>query len=74
VIRVWLDRCDGRPVARIEDRCAPFDPLAVPEPAPAASLAEAPLGGLGIPLMRRFASELEYRREHHTNRLVLRFD
>ena len=68
VIQVSLDRSDGRLAARIEDCCPPFDPLGVPVPAPATSLADAPLGGLGIPLMRHFASALQYRREGGINR------
>ncbi len=74
VIRAWLGRCDGGLTVRIEDGCAPFDPLAAPAPARAGSLAEAQIGGLGIPLMRNFASAMEYRREDGTNRLVLLFD
>jgi serine/threonine-protein kinase RsbW len=73
-IRVWLGCCDGRLTVRIEDSCAPFDPLAVPAPARAASLEDAPIGGLGIQLMRSFASAINYRREHGMNRLVLQFD
>ncbi len=73
-IRVWLGRSGGRLAIRIEDCCAPFDPLAVPAPARPDSLADAPIGGLGIPLLRRFASEMEYCREQGTNRLLLVFD
>jgi len=73
-IRVWLGRSDGRLTARIEDACAPFDPLDVPAPAKVENLAAAPIGGLGIPLMRHFSSAMEYRREHGMNRLVLQFD
>ena len=74
VIRAWLGRSDGRLTIRIEDCCAPFDPLAVQAPVRPGSLADAPIGGLGIPLMRRFASAMEYRREDGANRLVLLFD
>jgi anti-sigma regulatory factor (Ser/Thr protein kinase) len=73
-IQVCLDRCDGRLTVRIEDRCAPFDPLAAPERAQPEGLEDAPIGGLGIKLMRSFASTLEYRREDGANRLLLRFD
>jgi serine/threonine-protein kinase RsbW len=74
VIRVSLDRSDGRVAVRVEDRCAPFDPLAVPAQAQPANLADAPIGGMGIPLMRHFASAMEYRRDGGANRLVLLFD
>lgn len=73
-IRVWLGRNDGCLGASVEDRCGPFDPLAVPAPARAASLAAAPLGGLGIPIMRWFSRAIEYRREHGSNLLAFRFD
>ena len=37
----------------VEDDGAVFDPLGKPDPDPFTSLAEAPLGGLGIALVRR---------------------
>jgi anti-sigma regulatory factor (Ser/Thr protein kinase) len=46
----------------IEDDGVEFDPLAVPEPPSYTSLAEAPLGGLGIPLVRRLTSSARYDR------------
>jgi anti-sigma regulatory factor (Ser/Thr protein kinase) len=46
----------------IEDDGVEFDPLAVPEPPAYTSLAEAPLGGLGIPLVRRLSSSARYDR------------
>ena len=46
----------------IEDDGVEFDPLAMAEPPPFTSLAEAPLGGLGIPLVRRLTSSARYDR------------
>ena len=74
MIRVWLGRRAGRLTARIEDRCAPFDPLAVPERARPGGLADAPIGGLGIRLLRHFSTAAVYRRAHGANRLELTFD
>jgi anti-sigma regulatory factor (Ser/Thr protein kinase) len=38
----------------------PFDPLAVPEPQPFKSLDTASLGGLGVSLVRKFATRASY--------------
>ena len=46
-----------------------FDPTRHPEPARARSLADAPIGGRGISLVRRFARAMRYRRESDENRL-----
>lgn len=46
----------------VEDDGAAFDPLAKPDPDPFTSLAEAPLGGLGIALVRRLTCVSRYDR------------
>lgn len=46
----------------LEDRGMAFDPTAAPLPDPPASLQAAPIGGLGVPLLRRIAVELAYER------------
>jgi anti-sigma regulatory factor (Ser/Thr protein kinase) len=49
----------------------PFDPTtAAPRPPPA-SLADAEPGGLGLPLLLRFADSLDYRREGGRNHLTI---
>lgn len=45
---------------RFEDDGTPFNPLEVAPPAPLRSLAEARLGGLGIPLLRRYTTSMAY--------------
>jgi serine/threonine-protein kinase RsbW len=59
-LRVSLqgDRC----ILEFEDRGRPFDPTQAPLPAPAASLAEARIGGLGVPLIRAMAVSARYAR------------
>lgn len=57
---------------RFEDDGAPFDPTQAPEPPPPASLAEAKVGGLGIKLLRRFASTVAYERSNGRNCLTVR--
>jgi serine/threonine-protein kinase RsbW len=63
-------------VFTVEDRAPAFDPLAVSAveetPAPA-SIAEIPLGGRGIRLIRKFAGSLAYQRLADGNRLTMRF-
>ena len=46
----------------IEDDGDAFDPFAVAEPKPVTTLADAPLGGLGIPLVRRLSASARYDR------------
>jgi serine/threonine-protein kinase RsbW len=46
----------------VEDDGAAFDPLGKPDPDPFTSLAEAPLGGLGIALVRRLTCAARYDR------------
>ncbi|CAD5375094.1 HATPase_c domain-containing protein [Rubrivivax sp. A210] len=55
----------------IEDDGVAFDPVTAALPTRPASLAEASPGGLGIRLMRRFASRLHYQRHDGRNRLTL---
>jgi anti-sigma regulatory factor (Ser/Thr protein kinase) len=44
----------------IEDDGRPFNPFAIDEPPPFESLETAKIGGLGIPVVRRFCSQLAY--------------
>jgi anti-sigma regulatory factor (Ser/Thr protein kinase) len=46
----------------LEDDGTPFDPFAAPSPAPLTTLADAPLGGLGIPLVTRLSADRRYER------------
>jgi serine/threonine-protein kinase RsbW len=46
----------------IEDDGAAFDPFTVPEPDRFTTLADAPLGGLGIPLVRKLSASSRYER------------
>lgn len=54
---------DGGCALDIEDRGRPFDPTTAPLPAASPDLERARIGGLGLPLIRRMASSLAYRRE-----------
>jgi len=60
-------------VAVIEDRGPPFDPRKIPPPKRPASLDDAMPGGLGILLIRSFASDIDYASVAGRNRLMLRF-
>src|SRR5262249_30852012 len=65
---------DGNDVfAVIEDGGRVFDATAVPPRRAPASIEDAPIGGLGIHLMRSFASEMRYERHHERNRLIFKF-
>ncbi len=61
--------CDRtRIVAQVEDDGPPFDPTAAPVHRQPASLAEAPVGGLGLHLIRSYTEDWEYRRINQRNR------
>jgi anti-sigma regulatory factor (Ser/Thr protein kinase) len=58
--------------ARVEvtDAGTEFDPTRPPAHIPATTLAEARLGGLGLPLIRRCSDWMSYRREGSRNHFV----
>lgn len=64
---------DERIVAlTIRDRGQAFNPLEAPPPGQVASLQEAPIGGLGIHLIRKLMDECSYRRTDGGNCLTLK--
>ena len=56
----------------VEDDGRPFNPLEAPPPDMVKPLAEKPVAGLGIHLVREMTDKLEYRRENDKNLLVLK--
>ena len=54
---------------RVEDRGPPFDPTAHPEPPPPDSIESAPIGGLGIQIVRRSVDRIDYARTAKGNRV-----
>ena len=60
----------GNARVKVSDAGIPFDPTGAPEHTPAKTLAEAPLGGLGLPLIRRCSDWMSYRREGGHNHFV----
>jgi anti-sigma regulatory factor (Ser/Thr protein kinase) len=57
----------------VEDDGMPFDPIAVPLPAPPATLSEARPGGHGLGLIRSLVRTIRHEREGGRNRLTLEF-
>jgi anti-sigma regulatory factor (Ser/Thr protein kinase) len=56
----------------ITDTGIPFDPLNAPPPDLKSSLADRPIGGLGVHLVRSLMNSVEYERQGGENRLHLR--
>ncbi len=72
-VRVGL-WCDGEGVhAVVTDDGRAFDPLSRSAPEVPTDVESAPVGGLGIKLMRRYARDMVYQRVDGTNRLTLSF-
>jgi anti-sigma regulatory factor (Ser/Thr protein kinase) len=63
---------DGQLLLIVDDEGPPFDPLAV-ETLPEVLRDEWTVGGLGIGLMRRFATSITYERHSTGNRLTFGF-
>jgi anti-sigma regulatory factor (Ser/Thr protein kinase) len=59
----------GELAVEVGDQGVEFDPLNVSPPDLALDLAQRPVGGLGIWLVKSFARSLTYRRERGWNRL-----
>jgi serine/threonine-protein kinase RsbW len=70
-IEVGEQATTGEARVEVTDAGIPFDPTGAPEQTPAKTLAEAPLGGLGLPLIRRCSDWMSYRREGGRNHFVL---
>jgi anti-sigma regulatory factor (Ser/Thr protein kinase) len=63
---------DDEIVLTFEDDGVPFDPRQQPAPPEPSSLEEAEIGGLGLMLVRKFTSRIEYERTgDERNRLTL---
>ncbi|MEQ1774431.1 MAG: ATP-binding protein [Burkholderiales bacterium] len=56
----------------IKDDGKAFDPLTAPEPDLTLSLAERPIGGLGLHFVRQLMDDVEYKREDNFNYLLLK--
>jgi anti-sigma regulatory factor (Ser/Thr protein kinase) len=72
-IAVALDRDQTGVRLCVEDDGGPFDPTRVPRPATPKNLEDAPIGGLGVHLMREFSTQMHYERAAGKNRLRLSF-
>jgi serine/threonine-protein kinase RsbW len=73
-ITLILQRAGRGLTVSIVDHGAAFDPVSfIPTPR-ASSLQEAPVGGLGIPLMRHYCGAMAYSRGGGANRLTMQFD
>lgn len=70
-VALWCDNAGLQ--VEITDDGRPFDPLAHESAEAPKDLASAPIGGLGIKLMRSFADRIDYQRVGQTNRLLLSF-
>lgn len=69
--RMWFEAefVPGGLVLRFEDEGIPFDPTCASAPEAPADLAHASVGGLGVPLVKKFAQALRYERRDGRNHL-----
>jgi phosphoserine phosphatase RsbU/P len=72
-IVVTLQRQQDEFVVLVEDDGPPFDPTGVPPPQPGSTLETTKIGGLGVHLMRRFSTSMQYERIGEENSLRLTF-
>ena len=66
-----LDLTGSTVTATVEDDGAPFNPLDRPPPARPISIEDAPIGGLGIHLVRNCTDEVAYEYRDGRNRLTM---
>ena len=70
-VLVEAEKSPTRIVFTITDSGIPFDPTAQSEPDITLSIAERPIGGLGIHLVRQIMDEVTYERKENKNILTL---
>jgi len=70
-IEIVLSVDDGMLTMVVMDDGHAFDPLSAPRPDLSLGLADRPLGGLGIYLLRGLADHVAYERRDGTNRVTL---
>jgi len=70
-VKVVLSVDDGALRIEVIDDGRAFNPLAVPAPDLSLAMADRPIGGLGIHLLRKLADDVTYERRDGTNRLML---
>lgn len=75
LVEIRLEAGEDRLTVEVEDSGRAFDPLAAPPVDTSVPLAEKPIGGLGVHLMRQFMDELSYARTGGRNllRMTKRF-
>ena len=71
-IHIKLSATDAAVEISIEDDGKAFDPLTLPAPDLSLSLAERPVGGLGIHFVRKLMDAVEYKRENNCNYIFLK--
>jgi anti-sigma regulatory factor (Ser/Thr protein kinase) len=70
-IHVKLSATEAAVDIVVEDDGRVYDPFAVPAPDPSLSLAQRPLGGLGLHFVRNLMDDVKYQRENDRNYLFL---
>lgn len=68
-VEVSLMLADGRLTMTVEDDGPQFDPLTLPSPKLTGSVAERPVGGLGVFLVRKMMDTVSYHRVSARNQL-----
>lgn len=73
-ITVRLNLIDGVLVAEIEDTGRPFDPFEdAPDPDTESDIADRPIGGLGVHLVKTLIPQVGYRRDAGKNHVTLTY-
>lgn len=72
-ISVGIGITGGRITLEFRDDCVAYNPLEQPDPDLDADIADRPIGGLGVHLVRQLAESVDYRREgpHNLLRVIL---
>jgi serine/threonine-protein kinase RsbW len=69
----FASNAPGELLVEISDKGRSFNPLEAPMPDLSADLADRPIGGLGLLLVRSLAGSVSYRREQGRNTVSFRF-
>ena len=70
-IEITAERTAEALMLTVRDDGPPFDPLAQPEPDLDLPIAQRPLGGLGVHLVKRLCDRIQYQRRGESNILVM---